>query len=115
MFYTYRLNIMDKLRSGRPHKISLLFLILAPLICGYQVLAVIQKMLPVVRHTPFQVVSNKYYYIERHSKYNHDNSSTYVSNGEKFAIRYGTGNLTGFLSQDTVSVSISIVCVYLSI
>jgi len=37
-----------------------------------------------------------------HAKYNHDDSSTYVANGSSFSIEYGTGSLTGFLSQDTV-------------
>jgi phytepsin len=39
-----------------------------------------------------------------HKRYNHDKSSTYVKNGEKFAIQYGSGSLTGFLSQDTVHI-----------
>ncbi|GMR52371.1 hypothetical protein PMAYCL1PPCAC_22566, partial [Pristionchus mayeri] len=29
-------------------------------------------------------------------------SSTYVKNGKKFAISYGTGSATGFLGQDTI-------------
>lgn len=38
-----------------------------------------------------------------HSKYDHTSSESYVENGEKFAIRYGSGNVEGYLSQDTVS------------
>jgi saccharopepsin len=37
-----------------------------------------------------------------HSKYEHDSSSTYKANGSDFAIRYGSGSLEGYVSQDTV-------------
>jgi len=40
-----------------------------------------------------------------HHRYDHTKSSTYVKNGETFSIRYGSGSLTGFLSEDTVTIA----------
>ncbi|WWC87691.1 uncharacterized protein L201_002583 [Kwoniella dendrophila CBS 6074] len=39
-----------------------------------------------------------------HSKYDSSASSTYKKNGTDFAIRYGSGSLEGFVSQDTVTI-----------
>lgn len=39
-----------------------------------------------------------------HTKYDSDSSSTYKSNGSSFAIQYGSGSLSGFVSQDTVTI-----------
>eukprot|EP00657_Telonema_sp_P-1_P002785 TRINITY_DN1647_c0_g1_i12.p1 TRINITY_DN1647_c0_g1~~TRINITY_DN1647_c0_g1_i12.p1 ORF type:complete len:382 (-),score=174.12 TRINITY_DN1647_c0_g1_i12:129-1274(-) len=39
-----------------------------------------------------------------HAKYDHTKSSSYVANGTTFSIAYGSGSLTGFVSQDTVTI-----------
>lgn len=40
-----------------------------------------------------------------HSKYHSDKSTSYKANGTTFAIRYGSGSCSGFLSIDTVTVA----------
>jgi saccharopepsin len=39
-----------------------------------------------------------------HNKYDSSASSTYKANGSDFEIRYGSGSLSGFVSQDTVQI-----------
>ncbi|CAK8694029.1 unnamed protein product [Clavelina lepadiformis] len=39
-----------------------------------------------------------------HQKYKHAASSTYMENGTRFAIAYGTGSLDGYCSEDTVQI-----------
>jgi len=39
-----------------------------------------------------------------HSKYDSSASSTYKANGTDFEIRYGSGELSGFISQDTLTI-----------
>jgi saccharopepsin len=39
-----------------------------------------------------------------HSKYDHSSSSTYKKNGSEFEIRYGSGSLSGYVSQDVFQI-----------
>jgi saccharopepsin len=39
-----------------------------------------------------------------HTKYDHSSSSTYSKNGSSFEIRYGSGSLSGYVSQDTFQI-----------
>jgi saccharopepsin len=39
-----------------------------------------------------------------HKKYDSSASSTYKANGSEFAIQYGSGSLSGFVSQDSVTI-----------
>jgi len=48
-----------------------------------------------------------------HSIYTHDKSSTYVENGTKFAIQYGSGPVSGVYSRDDVAIGDQILKNYL--
>jgi saccharopepsin len=39
-----------------------------------------------------------------HTKYDSSSSSTYKKNGSEFEIRYGSGSLSGYVSQDTMTI-----------
>jgi saccharopepsin len=39
-----------------------------------------------------------------HAKYDSASSSSYKANGTSFAIRYGSGSLEGFVSQDVLTI-----------
>ena len=38
-----------------------------------------------------------------HTRYDHSKSSTYVKNGTALNVKYGSGSISGFISQDTVT------------
>jgi len=49
-------------------------------------------------------VPNTKKFLSKHSIYNHDKSSTYVANGTKFAIEYGSGPVSGYYSNDVMAI-----------
>lgn len=43
-----------------------------------------------------------------HAKYDHEQSSTYKKNGTKFEIKYGSGSMEGYVSQDVLNIGTSL-------
>lgn len=39
-----------------------------------------------------------------HAKYESSESSTFKANGSEFSIKYGSGSMEGFVSQDTLTI-----------
>merc|ERR1719295_1681546 len=58
---------------------------------------------------PSSECSSKNLACKNHNTYDHSASSTYVANGSDFSIQYGTGSLTGFVSEDTITVGTAVV------
>jgi len=44
-------------------------------------------------------------YCKKHTLYDHSKSTSYVADGTKFAIQYGSGPVAGYLSKDTVTLA----------
>eukprot|EP01136_Pigoraptor_vietnamica_P037699 Opistho-1_new@106006 len=81
-------STMARFRSARRRRSSPLSLTRAAATCGFPSSKCAFTQIP----------------CDLHKKYNSAKSSTYVANGTAFSIQYGSGAMSGFLSQDDVTV-----------
>ncbi|XP_046672774.1 aspartic proteinase A2-like [Homalodisca vitripennis] len=52
-----------------------------------------------------KICSNDTNYCSNHNTYTHNKSSTYKTSGKKFHVKYGSGEVYGFVSQDNIAVA----------
>jgi len=110
MCFVYRWSIMALSLLEIHHSLLLLCLTLAHPTSGCHPLNVtlLTKLVVSTGVLLVQLNSNAKTFptVAIHKKYDSSKSTTYVPSGRKFSIKYGKGSLSGFLSVDTVCVSI---------